>query len=520
MSLISIVAGHAERHPDKTAICFADQFLTYSQLIDQVSRIAVGMQKMGVGAGSHLAVLLNNSIEFAVVMLAAARLEAIIVPMATSLNRDALIVGIKTTDCQYLIGWHSIVAHHLETMQSNPPIARSHILVVGGELPGCRSYTNMQTENSGHDSFELAEINENVDFILTMTSGSTSAPKPIVFTQATKINRSYAARDMYGLTEDDVILAATPMYHSLAQRLVLLPLLLGATSVVMAGFSPKTWLEAVEKYAVTFSIAVSSQLEMIVENLQADDTRLSSLKAIVSSSALLKNDIKSKLIEAMKCDFHECYGTSEVGIVSNLSPADSRHKKTSVGTAGNEVTILVVNKDGDEVSSGEIGEICCRTPLLFSRYYKNPQETQRAVIDGFFHTGDLGYVDEDGFLYFSGRAKELIITGGINVYPRDVEEVLNSHESVDECAVIGLEDKQFGEAVVAVIKSAVGAKPDERSLRRFCLQHLADFQQPLAYYFVDALPKNSMGKIIKHKIADSLKDEDATEGIRPILNRN
>ncbi len=520
MSLIRIVTGNAKRHPDKTAIYFADQSLTYSQLIDQVSAIAIGMQKIGVGPGSHLTVLLNNSVEFAVVMLAAAKLGATIVPMATSLNSDALDVGIKATDCEFLIGWHAIVAGHLEAMQTQFPIARDHILVVGGELPGCPSYTKLLTDNSGQNSFELADINEDADFILTMTSGSTSAPKPIVFTQATKINRSYAARDMYELTEDDIILAATPMYHSLAQRLVLLPLLLGATSVIMAGFSPKAWLGAVEKYAVTFSIAVSSQLEMIVENLKGNETRLSSLKTIVSSSALLKIDIKSKLIEAMNCDFHECYGASEVGIVSNLSPADSRDKRESVGTAGNNVTIRIVNKSGADVALGEIGEICCRTPLLFFRYYKNPEETQRAVVDGYFHTGDLGYLDEDGFLYFSGRAKELIITGGINVYPKDVEEVLSGHDLVEECAVIGVEDKQFGEAVVAVIKLTASAEPDERSLRRHCFKQLADFQQPLAYYFIDELPKSSMGKIMKHKLVDQLKGKDTTEYLRTVLQRN
>ena len=518
MGIIHYLLKNAERFPDKTAIIFADTSLSYCEFAEKTRRLSGALSEIGVRQGTHIGLLLNNSIEFAITMFAAADLGVTIVPMINTLGSNDLLTAINVTDVDFIIGWHATLKDVFYRLQENFPLSRQHCISVGGEIYGCRAFSEML--NAEPEAYELGRgmIDDETDFILTMTSGSTSAPKPIVFTQGTKSRRSLGAQELYDITDNDVTLVATPMYHSLAQRLVLMPIITGGTCVIMQKFTPNNWLTQVNQHKVTFSIAVSSQLEMILQDLKETEVDLSSLRCIVSCCALLKNDIKTRLIKEMKCNFHECYGTSEVGIVSNLAPEDSSKKLPTVGKAAPSVEIKIVDAKGKPVVTGEIGEITCKTPMCFSRYYKNEQATQQSTVDGFFYTGDMGYLDEDSYLVFSGRKKEIIITGGINVYPTDVEAVLNEHPRVKECAVIGVEDKRFGEAVLALIISTEGEPLTSRELQRYCMYRLADFQQPLAYEFVKTLPRNELGKPAKRKLKEQFRGYDATAAVRRIFS--
>jgi len=520
MGIIHYLLKNKEQFPDKTAIIFDNAPLTYCELAEKTRRLSSAFSEIGVREGTHIGLLLNDSIEFVITMFAAAELGATIVPMNSTLGGNDLLTAINATDIDFIIGWHATLKDVLYRLQQNFPLSRQHCISVGGEIDGCRAFSEML--NAVPEAYELGQemIDDETDFILTMTSGSTSAPKPIVFTQGTKSRRSLGAKELYDITDNDVTLVATPMYHSLAQRLVLMPIITGGTCVIMQKFTPNNWLIQVNQHKVTFSIAVSSQLEMILQILGSKEVDLSSLRCIVSSSALLKNDIKKRLIEAMRCDFHECYGASEVGIVSNLSPEDSSNKLHTVGKAAPGVLIKIVDSNRNPVATGEIGEIVCKSPMRFSRYYKNEQATRQSMSDGYFFTGDMGYLDEDSYLVFSGRKKEIIITGGINVYPTDVEAVLNEHPRIKECTVIGVDDKRFGEAVLALIVSTEGESLTSRELQRYCMYRLADFQQPLAYVFVEDFPRTELGKVIKHKLVDQYRDYDLSAGLRAILRNS
>ncbi|MEW8014956.1 MAG: fatty acid--CoA ligase family protein [Candidatus Sedimenticola endophacoides] len=202
------------------------------------------------------------------------------------------------------------------------------------------------------------------------------------------------------------------------------------------------------------------------------------------------------------CRFHECYGTSEVGIVSDLGTADGDHRDGSVGRA---------------LPTGQVGEIVCRTKTAFSRYLYNPRATAESLAGGYFHTGDLRYLDDAGYLYLSGRRHELIIVGGINVYPQDVEAVLGDCPGVRECAVIGVEDPYFGEAVLAVLVGEGGVL-DIHAIRRACAAELADYQQPMAYEVIDALPRNELGKVMKPRLRERFAGYDATAPLRRLMD--
>jgi long-chain acyl-CoA synthetase len=346
-----------------------------------------------------------------------------------------------------------------------------------------------------------------------MTSGSTGDPKPIILTQRTKFNRAVAAMQLYGVSAADRVLAATPLYHSLAERLVLIPLLSGGTSILMARFSPSAWLTCVQEQAVTFTIAVSSQLRQIAAQLTAaGEERTAALRCVVSSSALLETPVKAELLAKLRCDFHECYGASEIAIASSLDAEAASTKLHSVGKAAPGVEIRILRENDEVAAHGEAGEIACKTPMVFGGYFKRPDLTRAAMWGEYFRTGDIGRLDEDGFLYFLGRKKDVIITGGINVYPADVETAVAEHPSVAECAAFPAPDERLGEIVaVAVVPSRPGPF-DQRALRVHCAERLADFQQPRRYFIVEALPKNSMGKLMKHVLVSQLAGSATASG--------
>ncbi len=505
MNIIELILKNAERFPEKPAIVFDESILTYKSLVEQTRKLSYAFKKLGVRQGALIGLLLNNSTEFVISMLAAADLGATIVPMSNSLGRKDLVTAINLTNIKFIIGWHVTIKKILDFSGDGFMFPRDHCIAAGGEVEGCYYFDEfLEVESEGYE-LNSSGVDENTDFILTMTSGSTSVPKPIVFTQRTKIVRGLAAQKLYGITEEDITLTPTPLYHSISQRLVLMPLMTGGTCVIMKNFTTKSWFEMVEKYKITFCIAVSAQLEMILDELDTISNDLSSMRCIVCCCALLRDDIKKRLFSSFKCDVHECYGASEVGIVSNLSCHASNNKLHTVGVAVPEAEIEIVDGSGKKLPVGEIGEITCKSKACFSRYYGNEESTRQSLKNGYFFTGDMGYIDEDNHLVFSSRKKEIIITGGTNVYPADVEAVLNLHPQVKETSVVGVEDKKLGEKVVAFVIPKEGNGLTSRDLQRHCMHNLADYQKPLDYVFVSEFPRTALGKILKRKLIEQYK---------------
>jgi long-chain acyl-CoA synthetase len=534
-SLIHFFLTQAKKHPDRTAVHLfpsckneheSPESLSYTELAEYTAKLCAELQKRGMSPGARCLVLLNNSIEFVLLCLAAAELNLVLAPMATSQSSLAIEAAIKSTDAKFLIAMPNRVSdiqrdctnHHKEfivipfSSKENRSFFDNDLNVIF--QPNYKSYYSLGSRNDNYQS----------DYILTLTSGSTGQPKPIVLKQKTKLHRIFeGAQDVYQLKDREVILAASPMYHSLAQRLVLLPLMIGGTSVILPGFTPQGWLDAVRIFRVTFTLAVSSHLEQLLKRMNSLDSTefdLSSLRCLVSSSSLLPPEIKLKCIEKFSCDFHECYGTSEVGIVTNLSPADVALHRDLINTVGKPlpyVDIKIMDANKMEVPTGTIGEITCKTITAFSRYYNLPEATSESLVNGFFYTGDLGALDSRGFLYLHGRKKDLIIVAGTNVYPPDVELVLSEVDGVREAAVIGVKDSFFGEVVLAVLVVDGDVNKIVREAKRACMKGLADYQLPMAYEVVDSLPRNSLGKLMKHELRKQFEGYDATQFYKSII---
>jgi len=494
----------AGNQPDKTAIWCEGQAMTYGQLAGLVREWSSLMASGGVARGDHVGVLLPNGIEFVALMLVAADLGSVLLPLNTSLPASAIHRAFLAADVRHVVGT-------ADTLGDLRAAALSFSFVEGvwasvqGEAPGAILLDCRQPGNVATSATSGGNAQEDDPFILTMTSGSTGDPKPIILTQRTKFNRAAAAMELYGVTAADRVLAATPLYHSLAERLVLIPLLAGGTSVVMARFSPSEWLRCVHEQSVSFTIAVSSQLRQIAEHLtDAGGKMAATLRCVVSSSALLEPQVKAELLARLHCDFHECYGTSEIAIASDLDAEAARTKLHSVGRAAPGVDIRILRDSGEIAPPDEPGEIVCKTPMIFGGYFKRPDLTREAMWGEYFRTGDVGRLDEDGFLYYLGRKKDIIVTGGINVYPADIESAITELSAVVECAAFPFPDHRLGEIVaVALVPKQPGAF-DLRALRIHCARRLADFQQPRKYFVVESLPKNSMGKLVKHELIRQL----------------
>lgn len=481
------------RDPDKLALVAGGVRASYGEFRAAVDALARGLSAAGLGAGDHVGVVLPNCAEFVALLLAGARLGLVIVPQSPGSSVEALASTFGAADVRHLVAWPGVAAS-LDAIALPEGGVR---VVVGAARPGWQAWAAVLEAGQGRPDADVA-VPGDAPYLMGLTSGSTGAPKPILLSQQTKLLRAAAAAALYGVSAADVTLAATPLHHSLAQRLVLLPLTGGGTSVVLAHFTPESWIAAVREHAVTFSIAVSSQLRQILDAVIDQPAALPSLRCLVSSSALLDDATKARLLAHLPCAFHECYGASEIAIATNLSPQAAAHKLGSVGTAIPGTDIRILDADGATVPPGTPGEIACRTPMLFSGYHGRPDATAAAMHDGFFRTGDLGRLDDAGYLYFLGRIKDIIISGGVNIYPKDIEDVVASHAAVRECAAIPLHDERLGEVVgVVVAFDASVPAPALRELQRLCMDRLGDYQQPRRFFIVPALPRNALGKLDK-----------------------
>ena len=486
--------------PEKIAISCDGNKISYSVLAQRVSSLSSAMRSKGVTRGDHIGVLLPNSIEFVELMLVAADIGAVLVPLNISLPPSAVEKAFRASNVKHVVASSNVLHGLLADSLSNFSSADGIWLVVGESVHGVGTLEKLVRETEPN---VLPLMGDKIDdpYILTMTSGSTGSPKPIILTQRTKLNRIAAAVDMYSVKSEDKTLAATPLYHSLAERLVLMPLLTGGTSVIMSRFSPSEWLNIVAEQEVSFTIAVSSQLNQIANTLiDSNFFRIESLRCVVSSSALLDIQVKERIVTNFGCEFHECYGTSEIAIATSLNISDYPEKLRSVGHAVAGVEIRIIGEDDRAVVTGDVGEIVCKTAMIFGGYYEQSTQTCESMWGDFFRTGDLGRLDADGFLFFLGRKKEIIITGGINVYPTDVESAIEECGLTHEVAAFSIPDERLGEAVAVALVPKSSESFNLKRIRIDCAAHLADYQLPRKWFVMDTLPKNPMGKIMRSEL--------------------
>jgi len=503
---------HCQSAPNKMAFIDGSLQLSYGQLADKIDQVIQWLQPLAqqqAPNGLRVLSVCHEPFHHVCLSLALSKLNGTLIPTNAQSTTKQVARFCQAVEADCLVYDLAEIDFSQTDLSENQPL---------NLLPQLAIQSAFNADKNDQAWSKSVDVTPHDSFLLTLSSGSTGKPKPIVISQAVKLARAQQTIDLYGITSEDVVLNASPFFHSLGQRLTFVPLMAGATVVFLNKFTPQAWLDAVEANQVSFTIPVATHLYALQLFIQSSFDRVRSLKTLVTSSAPIDAEFKKALQQEIQCDLHEIYGATEIAIATNLCPADFAQKHHTVGLPCKGIEIRIVNDCGDQQTAEDLGEIVVKTPLLFSGYYRLPELTEQAFLDGFFRTGDLGYIDADGYLVYVSRQKDVIISGGINIYPAEIEQCLLSSKEIQAVSVIGANDALLGEVVLAI---CVGEASAERALRQKSNQELASYQRPMRYFFVEQLPLTASGKIDKMALRETYNalDEDWSAPLRALMYR-
>lgn len=503
MNVGYLLAKAVSNYPDKVAIVFEGKRFTYREFNDRVNSLANGLLDKGVKKGDKVAILLRNSNEFIESYFATVKIGGVVVPVNFRLTAREIAYIVDNADAGVFIYGEEF----RETIGSvRPELSKvEQYLFVGKDVPDeTIEFTKLINEypNSEPD----IEVLEDDDCELMYTSGTTGRPKGSLLTHR---NVTWGVVNMMmarGDRAEDKVLIVNPLYHIAGLNSHLIPRIgVGATIVLMRAFNAEEVMETIEKERITAVGGVPTMYNFILQlpGLEKYDT--SSVTTITSGGSHLLKKTKNGLLKLFPNagGVFDVYGCTELtSALTVLSGQDSLRKPKCVGKPPAFNEVRVINNEGEDVAVGKVGEVICKGPIVMKEYYKNPEATSKAIHDGWFYTGDLAKVDKEGYLYLVDRETDMINSGGENIYSKEVEDVLDEHPKVEEVAVIGVPDEQWGESVKAVVVPKSGEKLTEEEVIDFCKGHLASYKKPKSVDFVDALPRNPFGKVLKRELRE------------------
>lgn len=485
------VTESASRRPGKTALAEEGRSLSYAGLLDSARRLAGVLAARGVREGDRVALLLPNTVDFAVAYLGIQFAGACVVPVNVLLAPPEVEFILRDAEPRALVGLDALIA----------PLGDLPARLGLAVLPVGRGAGGLDALVGDAQPLEAPDIDEREALAaIVYTSGTTGRPKGAMLTHHNLLSDVRAAVQVLGNTEDDVYLCVLPMFHCFAATVcMLLPLCAGGTTVVLDRFTPERVLAAIERHRVTIFAGVPSMYALLA---QADPSRydLSSWRLAVSGGASLPPAVMKRFEERYGVPVVEGDGPTECSPVTCVNPPAGPRKPGSVGLPLPCNEMMIVDEAMNPLPPGRVGEIVVRGDNVMKGYWRRPEETAEAMAGGWFHTGDLGEMDEDGYFYIVDRKKDLVIVGGMNVYPREVEDAVCEYPGVAECAVVGEPDELYGEVPVAYVIPAEGAQVAPGDLTRFLRGRLAAFKVPRRIYIVQDLPRSATGKVLKRAL--------------------
>lgn len=492
------VGAHVARNqPGKLALFDGRRRITYGELDATVDRLASALAAVGVDKGDVVSAYLPNCIDYVLVVLAVARAGAVFSPINPRFKAYEISRLLNKSTPRVIFTTGDRVGTITEACELGGVSGALLVGVDGATDQAWALDRLLQTPAHGLPAVEDTDF-----FSLMFTSGTTGEPKGALATHRARMLWVLNAAIQYGLSEDDVYLGTMPQVHSAGLTFTLIHLYVGATVRILEHFDPRAFLEIVERERVTSSLTVPTMLTMILEAQQEADRKhdLGSLKRVVTCGSPLPPTTKRKVIETVSDQLYDYYGSTESNSMTVLKPRDQLRKPNSVGQPFTNVELMIAGPDGAPLPAGQTGEIWCANPSRMTCYLNNPQETEAAFTGRWFHTGDLGYLDDEGFLYLVGRSKDMIVSGGVNIYPAEIEHVIMQHPAVLDCAVIGVPDDKWGQAVKAFIVLRRGCALELEALQEYCKGYLADYKKPRHLEVMAELPKNAGGKTVKHAL--------------------
>jgi acyl-CoA synthetase (AMP-forming)/AMP-acid ligase II len=501
-SVVSRVREHARRVPDRVAVHFRGKNLSFADIDRRSNQVAEGLREAGVRRGSRVGILAKNTPTFYEVAFGAAKAAVALVPINYRLAPAEMAFILQDASVEVLFV-ASDFAEVIGQVKGTLPDLRVLVAIDGQDYPSC-AYTDWR------DRYVGADVEHDVDpgdvILQAYSSGTTGRPKGVPLTNANVWEALRARLEAWGPWHDrDVIHVCMPQYHLGAIMWGFGGLCQGVESVLTRDFRAAEVLELVERYRITKTQLASVMMKMIMDDPGCASADFSSLELVVYGAAPSSQEVIRQAERVFRCGLAQGYGMTEsAGSVSYMSPDDRANavgdRLKSVGKALAAVDIRICGPDGSLSRPGEIGEVICRGPQVMKGYWKLPEASAEVLRDGWLHTGDAGYMDEDGYLYIVDRIKDMIVSGGENIYSAEVESALSAHPAVKDAAVIAIPDDDWGEVPKAFVVAEPGSALTERNLIDFVRERIAHYKAPKSVEFVDCLPRNASGKLLKREL--------------------
>ncbi|MEK5233199.1 fatty acid--CoA ligase family protein [Lysinibacillus sp. FSL K6-0232] len=511
MNLVSCVRQQAIEQPEKVAYHFMGKNTTYGEFEHAVGRFAKGLEDLGIEKGDHVAFLLGNTPHYLIALYATMRLGATAIPVNPIYTPDEISYILHNGDVKAVIALDALLPLVEKGVQAFPQVQAFIICETASDIaekiaalsPEARDKTHLFTQviANAAEALQPVEVTDDDNAIILYTSGTTGSPKGAMLTHGNIYSNARDVAHYLGIRADDRVIATLPVFHVFALTVVVnAPLLSGATILLVPRFSPAEIFALAREQKATVFAGVPTMYNFLYQLPEGNAEDFATIRLAVSGGASLPVALLHNFEQKFNVRVSEGYGLSEASPVTCFNPLDRERKPGSIGTSINNVENKVVDVNGQEVPVGEVGELIVRGPNVMKGYYKLPEETAMAIRDGWLYTGDLAKVDEEGYFYIVDRKKDMIIVGGYNVYPREVEEVLFAHDNIVEAAVVGFPDPNLGEAVHAYVVLKEVAATSTEDLFTYCAKHMVKYKVPKVIEIMDELPKNTTGKILRRSL--------------------
>ncbi len=515
MILSDTLKKASKLYPHKEGVVCGERRFTYQEFSDRIFRVAHGLSQLGIKKGDKVAILHPNCHYFLEAYYGISLIGAVSVPINYRLSPGEISFILKDSDSRILIV-DPLFQKTVEALRGEVPQIERWIWT--GDQKGSREARDLNYEQwilqSSGEPFPEVPVEEEDLAQIYYTSGTTGRPKGVMLSHKNVMTHALGTIAELHLTDRDVWIHVAPLFHLADAWATWAITWVGATHVMIREFNPRVVLETIQKEKVTLTNLIPTMLNLMVNHPEVGQFDYSSLRVLLSGGAPIAPEVVRKIVETFKCDYIQTYGMTEtspyltLSILKNhlkrLSPEEQLKIKSKTGREFIAVELKVVNEKGEEVRKDEkeVGEIIVRGDIVTRGYWKLPEETEKTIKEGWLYTGDLAVMDEEGYVTIVDRKKDMILTGGENVYSTEVENVLYMHPSILECAVIGVPDPKWGEAVKGIVVLKPGHQATEQEIIQFCKERMAHYKAPKSIDFMDALPRTGSGKIHKKGLRD------------------